>query len=208
MSHGTHDSYCVDRRSVSVSLFNFSIKLSSAHERSRSILWPVTCTIAGGSLFAILGGSGSGKTTLLNVIAGRFDKKAYKVQGDLLFDNSTSKCGIGYVTQNDYLLPFLTVRETVLFAAKMRISATECLRRTGSKLDSLAQSYRYIVDEVLLDLGLKECADTRVGDSAGQMHGRRGISGGEKRRVSIAVQIISDPQGIAIKKSTDITLLQ
>ncbi len=131
------------------------------------------------SLFAILGGSGSGKTTLLNVIAGRYDKSSFHVDGNIVFGQPS--CSIGYVTQSDYLLPNLTVRETLLFTTRLKINSTD------SNIEKL-------VTDVLIDLGLKECIDSLVGDN--NISGtRRGISGGEKRRVSVALQIITGPQG-------------
>ncbi len=150
-------------------------------------------SIPEGSLFAILGGSGSGKTTLLNVIAGRYDKMSYDVQGRIKF--GTPQCSIGYVTQNDYLLPHLTVRETVLFTAKLKVN------RHAVQPNTLDQ----LVVEVLLDLGLKECMDSRVGDM-NMTGGRRGISGGEKRRVSVALQVISGPQGNVVSLLSSIQL--
>ena len=58
-------------------------------------------------------------------------------------------------------------------------------------------SYESIVEHVIADLGLRECTNNFVGDSSiSQIStGNRGLSGGERRRVSIAIQIISDPQG-------------
>lgn len=154
----------------------------------------ISVNVKKGSLLAILGGSGSGKTTLLNVIAGRYDKQSYKVDGTIHF--GTSACAIGYVTQNDFLLPNLTVRETLLFTAKLKVSK-ETLQ--NKSLDQL-------VTDVLVDLGLKECMNSRIGDN--NMSGsRRGISGGEKRRVSVALQIITDPESKHITKQKNTTTL-
>jgi ABC-type multidrug transport system ATPase subunit len=117
------------------------------------------------------------------VIADRYDKKSFRIGGEL-FLNSHSSRDVGYVTQQDYLLPCLTVRETILFTAKMRVAPTDHrLTHDG---------YEGIVRDIMMDLGLRECAHTRIGDDI-QAFGTRGISGGEKRRVSIACQIITDP---------------
>lgn len=199
-------------KSTQVSLKNVSIRLKQnwLADVARGDFFPkpiakdvfliksANFSIPEGSLFAILGGSGSGKTTLLNVIAGRYDKMSYDVQGRIKF--GTPQCSIGYVTQNDYLLPHLTVRETVLFTAKLKVNHNAIQPKT---LDQL-------VVEVLLDLGLKECMDSRVGDM-NMTGGRRGISGGEKRRVSVALQVISGPQGNVVSlsfiNSTTITVI-
>ncbi len=155
-----------DRGAVPVTLNNFSIRLADTKPKpnetkssNKALLYPVSTTIAGGSLFAILGGSGSGKTTLLNVIAGRYDKKAYKIGGELLFDHvlaENTTCGVGYVTQSDYLLPFLTVHETILFAAKLRISQLDVIRRVAflhkehTTRSEIHAGYEQIVNEVIL----------------------------------------------------------
>lgn len=149
------------------------------------MLNPISLTIEGGKLFAILGGSGSGKTTLLNVLADRYDKNAFDVPKDgVIYRLKTKKieCNIGYVTQHDYLLPFLTVYETILFAKKLK----------HSQIDD-----DELVNNLIKDFGLKDCTNSIIGNdsSNGDASGKRGISGGEKRRVSIAVQVISKPQG-------------
>jgi ABC-type multidrug transport system ATPase subunit len=147
-----------------ISLQNLSISIKSSQ---KPILYPVTVDISRGSLFCILGGSGSGKTTLLNVIAGRYSSNSVLVDGRVVF-NRHSHVGVGYVTQTDFLLPYLTVRETVEFAANLRIAK-----------QALNKSKDDIIDQTILDLGLKECSDTRITN----------VSGGQKRRVSIAIQV-------------------
>lgn len=147
-----------------ISLNNLSISIKKPRKR---ILHPVSVDIPRGSLFCILGGSGSGKTTLLNIIAGRYSSNNIEIGGRIIFGGN-AHAEVGYVTQTDYLLPFLTVRETIEFAANLRI-----LKQSPGK------SRHDIVNQTILDLGLKECSETRVVS----------ISGGQKRRVSIAVQV-------------------
>jgi ABC-type multidrug transport system ATPase subunit len=207
--------------SVDVILQDFSIAVES-NDRRKDILHPISTVVEGGTLFAILGGSGSGKTTLLNVIAGRFSSKQLKVGGEIRF-GAFKQCTIGYVTQQDFLLPNLTVRETLMFAARMKVSPTTKVadssvlaasaenshaRREG-KGDSGACTnpndlYAMLVEDVIQDLGLKECTNSMVGDNSSLgllAGGNRGLSGGERRRVSIGIQIISDPKGTIIAYS-------
>jgi ABC-type multidrug transport system ATPase subunit len=121
---------------------------------------------------------------LLNVIADRYDKNSFHIGGNICLNTFSSR-DVGYVTQQDYLLPHLTVQETILFTARLRVSPTDVrIQRAGG--------YEGIARDVMMDLGLRECAHTRIGDDI-QAFGSRGISGGEKRRVSIACQIITDP---------------
>ena len=79
--------------------------------------------------------------------------------------------------QQDVLLPTLTVRETLQYAADLRLPppSTEGERRAA-------------VDSVIMELGLKECAETRIGNGT-----HKGCSGGEKRRTSIGVQMLANP---------------
>ncbi len=84
-----------------------------------------------------------------------------------------------YVTQDDSaLLPYLTVHETLQFAASLRLP---------SSLSK--EEKRHRADEVMLKMGLKDCRHTLIGNEL-----LKGISGGEKRRVSIAVQVLTEPQ--------------
>ena len=92
-----------------------------------------------------------------------------------------------YVTQTDVLLPSLTVRETLLYAASLRLPSSTTSRRCEQ-----------LVEEVILELGLKECADTRVGDG----FKKGGCSGGERRRVSIGVQMLRNPSILFLDEPT------
>jgi ABC-type multidrug transport system ATPase subunit len=173
-----------------VSFKNFTVDLilnKSSNNKYRSLLSPINTTVNSGKLFAILGGSGSGKTTLLNIISGRYNVTSYRIGGELTF-NGKKSCHIGYVTQQDYLLPFLTVYETLLFAAKMRTPANNKTKTEKSIRNE------DIVRDVILNLGLKECSNNIIGDDL-RVNSVRGLSGGEKRRVSIAIQILFNPEG-------------
>jgi ABC-type multidrug transport system ATPase subunit len=78
--------------------------------------------------------------------------------------------------QNDHLLPYLTVYETLLFAARLRLPSTMTYQEKINR-----------VNEVIIELGLKECRHTLIGNST-----CKGISGGEKRRVTIGIQMLTD----------------
>ena len=81
----------------------------------------------------------------------------------------------------------LTVRETLCYAADSRL-ANLCNRAERES----------IVEEVILELGLKECASTRIGKST-----RKGCSGGEKRRTSLAVQMLANPSVLSLDEVTN-----
>lgn len=91
-----------------------------------------------------------------------------------------------YVTQSDDLIGTLTVRETVNFSANMRLSGT--LSRAAMNA---------IVESTIVEMGLQDCADTPIGN----WH-LRGLSGGERRRVSIGLEILTRPRMLFLDEPT------
>ncbi|KAL7169993.1 hypothetical protein ACSBR2_034946 [Camellia fascicularis] len=133
-----------------------------------------------GEIMAVLGASGSGKSTLIDALADRISKESLKgtvtLNGEVL-ESKLSKVISAYVMQDDLLFPMLTVEETLMFSAEFRLPRT------------LSRSKKKARVEALIDqLGLRNAAKTVIGDE-----GHRGVSGGERRRVSIGTDIIHDP---------------
>jgi ABC-type multidrug transport system ATPase subunit len=130
---------------------------------------------------AIMGPSGCGKTSLLNYLNNRIQFPSKSVNKGEIFINSdrTTVSQIAelssYVMQDDLLFDILTPRETLMFVSKLRRYLTQ-------------QEYEKEVDNLMEELKLTKCKDTRVGNAS-----RKGISGGERKRVSIGVEIISNP---------------
>jgi ABC-type multidrug transport system ATPase subunit len=141
----------------------------------KTILDNISAEMSSGSLTAIIGGSGSGKTSLLNQMSGRMKGNRLSSTGRTLFNGSEDASSVrsALVIQQDLLLPTLTVRETLTYAAQLRLPPT-----------ITQQEKKQLVEEVILELSLKEAADTRIGNNE-----HRGCSGGEKRRTSIGVQV-------------------
>ncbi|XP_067277857.1 broad substrate specificity ATP-binding cassette transporter ABCG2c [Pseudorasbora parva] len=139
---------------------------------------------------AIMGPTGSGKTSLLDVIAGRKDPKGLK-SGQVLVDNTivTSDLRLcsAYVVQNDILMGTLTIRENLAFSANLRLS-----RKEYSSSDKEKR-----VESVIQELGLKDCADTKIGTMF-----LRGVSGGEKKRCSIGMELITAPSLLFLDEPT------
>lgn len=149
--------------------------------KAKPILRKVSGTVLSGEMLAIVGPSGGGKTSLISIIAGRLRSGGVRTVSGSVRCNGQQltraefNCMSGLVTQEDVLNAVLTVRETLQFMARLRLSSEQ---RTGR------------VEKVLKMLQLEKCADTQVGDE--KVPGQKGISGGEKRRLAIACEIL-DP---------------
>uniref|UniRef100_A0ACD5TZD6 Uncharacterized protein n=1 Tax=Avena sativa TaxID=4498 RepID=A0ACD5TZD6_AVESA len=133
-----------------------------------------------GKLLAVMGASGSGKSTLLDALAGRITRASLgghvTLNGEPLHGRRLRAIS-AYVKQDDLLYPMLTVRETLLFAAQIRLSRAHSPAKKRERVHAL-------IDQ----LGLSGAADTVIGD-----HDHPGVSGGERRRVSIGMDIMHDP---------------
>ncbi|VVB02481.1 unnamed protein product [Arabis nemorensis] len=133
-----------------------------------------------GEMMAVLGASGSGKSTLIDALANRIAKDSLKgsitLNGEVL-ESSLQKVISAYVMQDDLLFPMLTVEETLMFSAEFRLPRSLSKKKKKARVQAL-------IDQ----LGLRSAAKTVIGDE-----GHRGVSGGERRRVSIGIDIIHDP---------------
>ncbi|KAL2887560.1 hypothetical protein HOO65_050681 [Ceratocystis lukuohia] len=154
----------------------------------KPLLQHVSASCCPGTLTAIIGGSGSGKTTLLNTVAERVTDSRLIVSGCVTVNGleGIHAARHAYVMQQDVLLPSLTVRETLMYAAALRLPKSVSEKERAD-----------VVEQVILELGLKECANTRIGNSQ-----HRGCSGGEKRRVSIGVQMLANPSLLFLDEPT------
>lgn len=140
-----------------------------------------------GEITAIAGPSGAGKTTLLEVLAGKIPPR--KVSGQVLVNGhpihaESFRRLSGHVTQDDALFPLLTVEETLTYSALLRLPDGKRVACQRVKL-------------LMKELGLDHIAGSRVGE--GSIHG---ISGGERRRLSIGVELIHDPIVLLIDEPT------
>ncbi|KAL9659964.1 hypothetical protein QQ045_024774 [Rhodiola kirilowii] len=141
-----------------------------------------------GRITAIMGPSGSGKSTLLDALSGRLPGNVV-LSGDVLLNGKKRRLdygGVAYVTQQDSFLGTLTVRETLTFSANLRFPTTM------SK-----QDIDEIIESTLQEMGLEDCADRLIGN----WH-LRGISGGEKKRLSIGLETLTRPSLMFLDEPT------
>ncbi|KAK7262806.1 hypothetical protein RJT34_30387 [Clitoria ternatea] len=155
--------------------------------KEKTILKGVTGMVGPGEILAMLGPSGSGKTTLLTALGGRLSGK---VSGKVTYNNNAfsgaMKRRTGFVAQDDVLYPHLTVTETLVFTALLRLPNT---LTKGEKVEH--------VEHVINELGLSRCRGSMIG---GPLF--RGISGGEKKRVSIGQEMLINPSLLLLDEPT------
>ncbi|KAI3997521.1 hypothetical protein MKX01_008128 [Papaver californicum] len=154
----------------------------------KDILNGITGSASPGEVLALMGPSGSGKTTLLNLLSGRLIESASG--GSITYNDQqyskSLKRRIGFVTQDDVIFPHLTVRETLTYAALLRLPKT---------LTKQHKEQRAM--DIICDLGLERCQDTMIGGSF-----VRGISGGERKRVCIGNEILLNPSLLFLDEPT------
>ncbi|XP_012467318.1 ABC transporter G family member 7 [Gossypium raimondii] len=176
---------------VTITWRNITCSLSDKHSKSvRFLLKDVSGEAKPGRLLAVMGPSGSGKTTLLNVLASQILASPRLALSGLLELNgkpsSTKAYKFAYVRQEDLFFSQLTVRETLSLAAELQLP----------EISSIEERDEY-VNNLLFKLGLVSCADSIIGDAK-----VRGISGGEKKRLSLGCELIASPSVIFADEPT------
>ncbi|XP_062209937.1 ABC transporter G family member 22-like isoform X2 [Phragmites australis] len=155
----------------------------------REILSGISGSASPGEVLALMGPSGSGKTTLLSILGGRAGG-AGAVEGCISYNDEpyskSLKRRIGFVTQDDVLFTHLTVKETLTYAALLRLPRT----MTRQQKEERAM-------DIIYELGLERCQDTMIGGSF-----VRGVSGGERKRVCIGNEILINPSLLFLDEPT------
>ncbi|KAF7130517.1 hypothetical protein RHSIM_Rhsim10G0165900 [Rhododendron simsii] len=154
----------------------------------RAILQGVTGYVEPGEVLAIMGPSGCGKSTLLDTLAGRLGNNTRRT-GEILINGHKQTLAFGtsaYVTQDDTLMTTLTVKEAVYYSAELQLP--EFMSRSEK---------RERADVTIRDMGLQDSINTRIGG-----WGSKGLSGGQKRRVSICIEILTRPKLLFLDEPT------
>lgn len=177
---------------VTVEWQNLSYRIQIGRRKDRTtktILDDLSGQIPPGRLLAIMGPTGCGKTSLVNALAGRLPSGG-QLEGSILVNGKPRGRGFrsisAYVMQDDVLFSNLTVRETFEFAAKMRLPSEV---KTSVKMA--------LVDQIITELGLSKAQNTRIGNEF-----IRGVSGGERKRTNIGIELLSGASLIFLDEPT------
>eukprot|EP00211_Chloroparvula_japonica_P004367 CAMPEP_0119121132 /NCGR_PEP_ID=MMETSP1310-20130426/1893_1 /TAXON_ID=464262 /ORGANISM="Genus nov. species nov., Strain RCC2339" /LENGTH=651 /DNA_ID=CAMNT_0007110671 /DNA_START=84 /DNA_END=2039 /DNA_ORIENTATION=+ len=174
--------YCVPETTGNI------IKRSTGTQRV--LLNGVSGCVRAGETLAIMAPSGGGKSTLLDILSHRV-RSGKGLQGEVMMNGvkksgSYMKSKIAYVMQDDALQGVLTVRENLYYSAMLRLPSSMSRKEKEAR-----------VEEVIAELGLSKCADTKIGTPL-----IRGVSGGERRRCSIGMELVTRPAVLLLDECT------
>jgi ABC-type multidrug transport system ATPase subunit len=157
--------------------------------KEKPILKQISGLFRPGRLTAVMGASGAGKTSLLTLIAGEVNKGAVSgevlLNGERVIGKAIKKIS-GFVFQDDLILPTMTVREAIAMSATLRLPSSISPEEKMKKVDDLIKT-----------LNLTKCQHTVIGNAQ-----IKGISGGERKRTAMAMELITDPGVLFLDEPT------
>lgn len=159
-------------------------KFSKKNVNQFEVLKNVSGKCESGKLSVFLGPSGAGKTSLLECIAGR---RSIGLQGEV-YVTGLKKPRIAFCAQRDDHLQELTVKETLIFASRLK----NYNKKSQPKKKWDMKAHVAVVEKILDQLGLECCANVRVS----------GCSGGQKKRLTIAIELVTRPNVLVLDEPT------
>ena len=174
-------------------------KLCSPVYRTKPILQNMQGSAASGELLAIMGPTGCGKTSLLNLLAARVSAAGAsnaKISGEILINGQPRndegfRRMSAYVVQDDTMYPHMTIFETLMLAAHFYMPT------------ATSDAFKHeTVETIIAELGLVKARNTCIGDEK-----VKGVSGGERKRANVAVQLISSPACLLLDEPTRYALI-
>eukprot|EP00854_Cymbomonas_tetramitiformis_P016524 gene16524-19620_t len=179
----------VEPSQLDLSIFNIEfIGLGCTLPNGVTIMKGVTGAFKAGRMCAVMGPSGAGKTTVITLITGKFKKTCGKIlindkeeEGLMIYKKLT-----GFVPQEDVMHRTLTVFDNLFHSAKMRLPA-----------DWKIADIKSLVLNVIEDLGMSHVTFSIIGDES-----ERGISGGQRKRVNIGLELVADPSVLFLDEPT------
>ncbi|KAL7517062.1 hypothetical protein ACHAWX_002016 [Stephanocyclus meneghinianus] len=171
-----------------------NMTLTNRRGEEKKLLHDVWGEVPPGEITAIMGPSGAGKSSLLNILSGRSrSTSSLSIESEIRMNefkvdptDIEVRKQIAFVAQDDSLSFTATPREAIRFSAKLRLPRIT----TDDEIDDLA-------DKMLAELGLSACADTMIGGAL-----IKGISGGERKRTSVGVELVTKPSLVFLDEPT------
>lgn len=157
-------------------------------KKKKKLLNGITGFAEPSRIMAVMGPSGCGKTTFLDSLTGKLPANVV-VTGNIQINGKKQSLysrEVSYVAQEELYLGTLTVKETLTYSANMRLPS----KMTKEEINK-------VVEETIMEMGLEDCADNRIGN----WHAR-GISNGEKKRLSIGLEILTQPHVLLLDEPT------
>uniref|UniRef100_A0A7S1THM9 Probable ATP-dependent transporter ycf16 n=1 Tax=Compsopogon caeruleus TaxID=31354 RepID=A0A7S1THM9_9RHOD len=192
-TQGVEESSFFERnRGVNLTWDSLGYTVRAKRSMDKVIIHGISGEVRPGQMVAIMGSSGAGKTTLLNLLAGRLTTSSnFVTSGSIRMNGLPRKPRVfrrlsAYVEQDDKLFAELTVEEQIRFSAYLRLpkSMTNDERETR-------------VNETIQELGLSRVRNSQIGNEI-----IRGVSGGERKRVNVGVELVADPSLIFLDEPT------
>ena len=184
----------IEKDGVRIDVKNISLIIKTKDKNNETIdkilLDDISFTIFPSEMVGLMGLSGAGKTTLLKVLSGYSKPTNGEVfiNGHNVYKNyNRIKNFIGYVPQEDIIHPELTVYRALFYSSKLRLSK-----------DVNDEEINNRIDEILQDLGISETKNTLIGSP----NTEKGISGGQRKRVNIAMELLADPELLFLDEPT------
>ena len=176
------------QKDTTLTWHNVEYSIPQGNKKPKILLDGISGEVKAGEMIAIMGSSGAGKSTLLNVLSGRVNEG--DIRGQILVNgeprdpaNYTKLCSV--VEQDDLFYETQTVRDAIQFSANLRL-ANETQEIKDVK-----------VMKIIEELGIIDVANTRIGSAT-----KRGISGGERKRAAIGVELVVNPSLLFLDEPT------
>lgn len=179
--------FTIDAKDIS-----YKVNINTSDEKT--LLKDINFTIYPGEIVGLMGLSGAGKTTLLKILSGytKPTKGNVFVNGLNLYKNfDRIKNSIGYVPQEDIMHPELTVYEALLYAFKLRSKETLAKHEIDKKIDSILEELGLAIS------GEEDIRGVKIGSPDD-----KGTSGGQRKRINIAMELLADPEIIFLDEPT------
>ena len=175
-----------DAANVTIEAIDVTVEIRR-HRKTQRLLEATSLTVFPSELVALMGLAGAGKTTLMKALNGYSRPASGTVLfngEDLYVNRDRFRLQVGYVPQDDILHPELTVREALFYTAKLRTDLTP-------------PEIHLRITQVLKDLGIEDIGDRLIGSPE-----RKVISGGQRKRVNLAMELLSDPSVLFLDEPT------